>query len=330
MKSSPPSADGGRITIRSAGVCGPRRHARPGRSRPSRRSARAGPRRVAALTAKTWSPRASRSARTMSAISRPSGTSILLSATRRGRSSRPPYDASSCSITSRSSTGLRPGSMVAVSITCTMAAHRSTWRRNSWPRPRPSLAPSIRPGTSATVYVVSPARDHAEVGDQRGERVVGDLGPGPRDRGDQARLAGAGEADQPDVGDHLELEHDLELVARLAEQREPGRLALGAGERGVAQAAATALGDDELGAGADEVGEHLAARRWRRPCRRGRGAPGRRRGRRCGGRRRRGRRARPCGGGCGGSRAAWSRRGRPAGSPSRRGRRCRRRDRRAA
>ena len=85
----------------------------------------------AALTAKTWSPRASRSARTISAISRPSGTSILFSATRRGRSSSPPYDASSCSITVRSSSGLRPGSMVTVSITCTMAAQRSTWRRNS-------------------------------------------------------------------------------------------------------------------------------------------------------------------------------------------------------
>ena len=69
--------------------------------------------------------------------------------------------------------------------------------------------------------------DHAEVGHQRGERVVGDLGPGPGDGGDQAGLAGAREADQPDVGDHLELEHDLELVAGLAEQREAGRLALG-------------------------------------------------------------------------------------------------------
>ena len=102
--------------------------------------------------------------------------------------------------------------------------------------------------------------DHAEVGDQRRERVVGDLGPGPRDRGDQAGLAGAREADQADVGDDLELEHDLELVAGLAEQREAGGLALGRGQRGVAEAAAAALGDDELGAGADQVGEHLALR----------------------------------------------------------------------
>ena len=46
----------------------------------------------------------------------------------------------------------------------------------------------------------------AEVGHQRGERVVGDLRPRPRQRRDQAGLAGAGKADQPDVGDDLELE----------------------------------------------------------------------------------------------------------------------------
>ena len=196
----------------------------------------------------------------MSAMSRPSGTSILFSATRRGRSSRPPYRVSSFSMMSRSSTGLRPGSMVAVSTTCTSAAQRSMWRRKSWPRPRPSLAPSIRPGTSATVNVVSPAVTTPRFGHQGGERVVGDLGPGPRDRGDQAGLAGAGEADQADVGDDLELEHDVELVAGLAEQREAGRLALGRGQRGVAEPAAPALGDDQLGAGADQVGEDVAPR----------------------------------------------------------------------
>jgi hypothetical protein len=98
----------------------------------------------------------------------------------------------------------------------------------------------------------------AEVGHQRREGVVGDLGPGPRDRGDQAGLAGAGEPDEADVGDDLELEDDLELVAGLAEQREPGGLALGGGQRGVAEPAAAALGDDQLGAGADQVGQQLA------------------------------------------------------------------------
>ncbi len=59
--------------------------------------------------------------------------------------------ASSASITSRSLTGSRPGSSVAQSRTWTRTAQRSTWRRNSSPRPLPSLAPGISPGTSATV-----------------------------------------------------------------------------------------------------------------------------------------------------------------------------------
>jgi hypothetical protein len=48
-------------------------------------------------------------------------------------------------------------------------------------------------------------------------------------------LPGAGEPDQPDVGDDLELEHDLELVAGLAEQREAGALRLLQAQRGVAE-----------------------------------------------------------------------------------------------
>ena len=164
----------------------------------------------------------------MSAMSRPSGTSILLSATRRGRSSRPPYGASSCSITSRSSTGLRPGSMrggvddvherrAALDVAQEVVAEAA------------ALAGALdQAGHVGDGERRVAGGDHAEVGHQRGERVVGDLGPGPRDRGDQAGLAGAREADQADVGDDLELEDDLELVAGLAEQREAGGLALGA------------------------------------------------------------------------------------------------------
>ncbi|MPM40105.1 hypothetical protein SDC9_86743 [bioreactor metagenome] len=99
----------------------------------------------------TRRPRSSRSARTRSTRSRASGTSILFSATSRGRSSSPPWACSSPSMTSRSVTGSRPGSKVAQSITWTIAAHRSMWRRKSSPSPLPSEAPSIRPGTSATV-----------------------------------------------------------------------------------------------------------------------------------------------------------------------------------
>ena len=135
--------------------------------------------------------------------------------------------------------------------------------------------------------------DHAEVGDQRRERVVGDLGAGPRDRGDQARLAGARVADQADVGDDLELEHDLQLVAGLAEEREarapcawrwPAPRCRGRRDRPGRRPARCRR----------RPGRRAARRlRWRRRCRRGPAAPGRRRGRRCGGRRHRGRRARP-------------------------------------
>ena len=163
-------------------------------------------------------------------------------------------------MTSRSSTGLRPGSMrggvddvhqrgAALDVAQEVVAETAAVARTL-----------DQPGHVGDGERRVAGRDHPEVGDQGRERVVGDLGPGPRDRRDQARLAGAREADETDVGDDLELEHDLELVAGLAEQREAGRLALGRRQRGVAEPAAAALGDDELGAGADHVGEDVALR----------------------------------------------------------------------
>ncbi len=154
-------------------------------------------------------------------------------------------------------------------------------RRNSSPSPLPVAAPGISPGTSATVKVWLSDPDHAEVRHQRGERVVGDLRLGRGDHRDQRRLAGRREADQADVGDALELQHDVQLLARLAELGEARRLAPGVGQRGVAPAAAAAPGHLEGRAGADHVGEHRAVRglhdravghlaapgcgRWRRP-----------------------------------------------------------------
>ena len=200
----------------------------------------------AAQTSKTRRPRASSSAATMSAMSLPSGTSTLLRATRRGAGPRGRRSAaSSASMTSRSESGSRPGSSVAQSRTCTRAAQRSTWRRKSWPRPWPSLAPSIRPGTSATVKRDVTGGDDAQVGDQGGERVVGDLGPRRGDRGDQADdLPALGKPTRPMSATNLSSRTYVELVAGLAEQREAGRLALGGGQRGVAEAAAAAGGDD--------------------------------------------------------------------------------------
>ncbi len=101
----------------------------------------------------------------------------------------------------------------------------------------------------------------AEVGHEGGERVVGDLGAGRRHRCHEAGLAGAGVAHERDVGERLELEHDVAGVARLTEQREAGRLAPGRGQRRVAEATAAAARQHEARARAHEVGEHLAVRR---------------------------------------------------------------------
>ena len=95
----------------------------------------------------------------------------------------------------------------------------------------------------------------AEVRMQRGERIVGDLRSSRGERGDEARLARRGEADQRDIRDRLELERDLALEPGRAEQGEAGRLALGARERGVAEAALASGGRDEAHSGLGEVGE---------------------------------------------------------------------------
>ncbi len=100
--------------------------------------------------------------------------------------------------------------------------------------------------------------DDAEVRDQGGERVVGDLGPRGGHGRDQAGLAGGREADQGDVGDGLQFQDDVAGFAFDAEQREAGGAALLRGERGVAEAADAAGGRNVFGALAHEVGEDLA------------------------------------------------------------------------
>ena len=62
------------------------------------------------------------------------------------------------------------------------------------------------------VALVDP--DHAEVGVDGGEGIVGDLRPRRRDRGEQRRLAGVGQADQPGVGDQFQPQDDRSLDAR--------------------------------------------------------------------------------------------------------------------
>ena len=189
-----------------------------------------------------------------------------------GRSSRPaPYAASSASIVRQRSSA----SSSAESITCTSSRARSRCARNSWPSPTPSLAPSISPGTSATTSCRPSERLHGPEHRREGrERVLGDLRPRVRDPRQERRLAGVREADERGVGEELQAELDLPLVAGPADLGEARRLPGRAGEVLVAAPAAAALRDDDSRARTDEVGHELvaleapASRRERRAPRR--------------------------------------------------------------
>ena len=87
---------------------------------------------------------------------------------------------------------------------------------------------------------------NAQIGHQGGEGVVGYLGFGGADDAQQGALARVGEAHQAHVGQHLQLYDHPPLLGGLAGLGVAGRLVGGALEVVVAQAAAAALGDDEL------------------------------------------------------------------------------------
>ena len=98
----------------------------------------------------------------------------------------------------------------------------------------------------------------SQVGHQRGEGVVRDLGAGPGDGRDQGRLPGARKPDQTDVGHHLQLQLQQPALTLLPQQREAGGLARGGSQRRVAQTTLPARGSDELLALTDQVGQVFA------------------------------------------------------------------------
>lgn len=67
----------------------------------------------------------------------------------------------------------------------------------------------------------------AQVGHERGERVVGDLGLGGADDAEQRALAGVRHADNSDVRDQLQFQVDPELLADHALLRHLRRAATG-------------------------------------------------------------------------------------------------------
>ena len=98
---------------------------------------------------------------------------------------------------------------------------------------------------------------HAEVGDERGEGVVRDLGPGGAHASDERALPHGGKAHERGVGHELELELDPVLMRGLALLGEGGRAARGRDEMGVAASPGAAGGDHDALAGVREVGQAL-------------------------------------------------------------------------
>ncbi|CKS70097.1 Uncharacterised protein [Mycobacterium tuberculosis] len=99
------------------------------------------------------------------------------------------------------------------------------------------------------------SRDYTEVGHQGGERVVGDLRLGRRNRRHQRGFAGRRKPDQADVGDGLEFQGEVSGLSLFAEECETGGLTHAGSQRGVAQTATASGGGFKAGARADQVGQ---------------------------------------------------------------------------
>ena len=105
---------------------------------------------------------------------------------------------------------------------------------------------------------------HAQIGHQRRERVIRNLGLGRRQHRQQRRLARVGHADDADVGDDAQLDVDPPLLPGLPELRHGGRVVAVRFEGGVALAAAAAGGEEGALAVRDQFGQRRGA--FRRPA----------------------------------------------------------------
>ena len=98
---------------------------------------------------------------------------------------------------------------------------------------------------------------HAQIGKQGGEMVVGDLGPGLAHHREEGGLAHIGEAHQAHVGQQLELQNHLPLLARQARLGKAGHLPGGGGEVLVAPAPVPTPGQYKA-VGLGHVADNLA------------------------------------------------------------------------
>ena len=95
--------------------------------------------------------------------------------------------------------------------------------------------------------------DDAEIGLERGERVVGNFGFCCGDARDEGGLADVGVADDADIGKNFEFEAEGELLAGVAHFMLAGSLVGGRGKVLVAASAASAVCDDDALVGVLEV-----------------------------------------------------------------------------
>ena len=86
---------------------------------------------------------------------------------------------------------------------------------------------------------------HAQIGVQSGERVVCNFGARVRNGGNQCGLACIGHAQQPDIGQDLQLELEFFFLARPARCFLTRRTIDGALEAHIAKATIAALGNHE-------------------------------------------------------------------------------------
>ena len=209
--------------------------ARGHRARRSRRAARRSPRPVAAEvtnTSRAGERRASRSAAasasllgTRSAFER-QGSAAARPGRRRARAAR-------ASTVAWFSTGSQPSSG-ARSSTCTSSRQRSTWARNSWPRPGARAGALDQPRDVGQHQLALVGLDRAEHRLERGERVVGDLRRARGEPRQQRALARVGQAHQAGVGEQLEPQLQPALLAGQAALGEARRLPGRVGEALVA------------------------------------------------------------------------------------------------
>ena len=125
-------------------------------------------------------------------------------------------------------------------------------------QPAPLVRPLDEAGDVGRHEAQVAAGGHAQVGHERGERVVGDLRPGRADARDERGLPRRGHAYQRRVGHELHSQLDPAFLGRLSQLGERRGTPGGRHEVDVAPPADAALGHGHVLAVVREVGDELA------------------------------------------------------------------------